>query len=232
MAHPTSTIRAEFDRIALLEGEGAWTQNSHYHDFLLRHVPPDCQHALEIGCGTGAFSRLLAARARRVTALDLSPQMIRIARVRSSQLANIDYRVADAASCDLPAEEFDCIASIATMHHLPMKPMLRRMRGALKLNGVLLVLDLMEPAGFYDLLTSAAALPVNACLRLIRSGRLRAPAAVRRAWAEHALYDSYPTLKEVRAACAEILPGARVRRHLLWRYSVVWKKVLVSGSEP
>jgi hypothetical protein len=28
----------------------------------------------------------------------------------------------------------------------------------------------------------------------------------------------------VRDACEAELPGAKVRRHLLWRYSVVWRK--------
>jgi hypothetical protein len=50
---------------------------------------------------------------------------------------------------------------------------------------------------------------------------------VRAAWAEHEQYDVYPTLSEAREACAQILPGASVRRHLLWRYSVIWRKVVV-----
>jgi hypothetical protein len=50
---------------------------------------------------------------------------------------------------------------------------------------------------------------------------------VRAAWAEHEQYDSYLTLSEIRKACDEILPGALVRKHLLWRYSVVWKKDVV-----
>jgi hypothetical protein len=52
-----------------------------------------------------------------------------------------------------------------------------------------------------------------------------APKEVRAAWEDHGKTDSYPTMPEVRALCAEILPGARVRQHLLWRYSIVWRKV-------
>ncbi len=29
---------------------------------------------------------------------------------------------------------------------------------------------------------------------------------------------------EVREVCRAVLPGAVVRRHLLWRYSIVWRK--------
>ncbi len=39
-----------------------------------------------------------------------------------------------------------------------------------------------------------------------------------------AAYDTDPSLTEVRDACEAELPGAKVRRHLLWRYSVVWRK--------
>lgn len=226
MPAPTSTIQADFDRIALLAAD-EWNHNSHYQEFLLGHVPAHCHKALEIGCGTGAFSRRLAGRAEHVLALDLSPQMIRIARECSTNFTNIDFRVADAVEWDFPAEQFDCIATIATLHHLPMDLMLSKMKSALKPGGLLLVLDLFEAKGLADTLMFAAALPVNVGLRLIKHRRLRAPAAMRAAWAEHEQHDSFLTLSQVRKLCARFLPGARVRRHLLWRYSVVWKKTVI-----
>jgi ubiquinone/menaquinone biosynthesis C-methylase UbiE len=153
--------------------------------------------------------------------------MIRRARERSVDFSNIDFQLADAAACDFPSEEFDVIATIATLHHLPFALMLRKLKRALKPNGTLLILDLFEPEGFSDYLTSALALPVNVCLRLIRRHRLRPPAEVRAAWAEHERHDSFLTLSQVRETCAKVLPGAQVRKHLLWRYSVVWKKTVV-----
>jgi ubiquinone/menaquinone biosynthesis C-methylase UbiE len=224
MAEALSTVRADFDRIALLAGEG-WDHSSHYHDFLARRVPADCREALEIGCGTGAFSRLLAQNSERVLALDLSPNMVTVARERSARFPNIDFRVADVLTLELPAERFDCVASIATLHHLPVKEVLPQLRRALKPGGVLLVLDLFEPDGMLDAAASALAVPLSLGLRLARRGRLRPPSEVRRAWEEHGRHDTYLTLAQVREVCAELLPGAEVTRHLLWRYSVVWKKV-------
>ncbi|HEX8177629.1 MAG TPA: class I SAM-dependent methyltransferase [Pyrinomonadaceae bacterium] len=228
MSDSASVISKEFDRLALItESADGWTQNSHYHGFLLRRVPANCRRALEVGCGTGDFSRRLAGRAEHLTALDLSPEMIRMARERSSEFKNIEFDVADAVERDFPDEEFDCVATIATMHHLPMKHMLSKFRRALRPGGVLLVLDLVEPEGFYDRVTNALALPACVGLRLLHQHRFRAPASVRAAWAEHEKFDTYPTLVEVRKACAELLPGAEVRRHLLWRYSLIWRKVVV-----
>ena len=71
---------------------------------------------------------------------------------------------------------------------------------------------------------SLLAVPAARLLRLRHTGRLGDPPELRRAWAEHGRSDRYLTLAEVRAACAGALPGASVRRHLLWRYSVVWRK--------
>lgn len=223
MAEASSKVRADFDRIALLAGE-EWGHNGHYHDLLLRHVPAPCRDALEVGCGTGAFSRLLAQRSDRVLALDLSPNMIGLAREASARFPNIDFEVADVLTRGLPAARFDCVATIATLHHLPVREVLPKLKGALKPGGVLLILDLFQAEGLSDALMSALALPLSVCLRLVRSGRLRPPREVRRAWDEHGRHDSYLTLARVREVCAEMLPGALVTRHLLWRYSVVWKK--------
>lgn len=216
-------IRADFDRLARYDTDD-WSHNGHYHGFLLRQLPVSCEAVLEIGCGTGGLARQLAARAGQVLALDLSPAMIRIAQARSAGCANIDYRVADVLAWDWPAERFDGIISVATLHHLPLAEILPRLRDALKPGGVLVVLDLFKSAGPRDRLLDALALPVSAVLSLLKNGRLRESPEVRAAWDAHGQHDAYLTLAEIRQACADILPGARVRRHLLRRYSLVWRK--------
>jgi SAM-dependent methyltransferase len=218
-----STIQTDFDRIALVSPDGS-LQNHHYSDFLLRQLPPNCQAALEIGCGKGEFSRRLAERSTRVLALDLSPEMIRIARTNSSSESNIEFQLADVMTYDLPREGFDCIASIATLHHLPLPEILGKMKAALKPGGVLLILDLFEPRGVVDALLNPLAILVSVTLRLIHHGRIRSSREARDAWAAHEHHDLYPTMNQVRELCAEILPGAQIKKHLLWRYSLIWQK--------
>jgi len=222
-------IQADFDRLALFSKDG-WDHNSHYGNLLLKHVPRDCESALEIGCGTGAFARLMAKRAGLVLALDLSPQMLQIAMERSQDYTNIDFRVANVLEWQFPAEQFDCIVSIATLHHLPLEEMLTKMQSALKTNGTLLVLDLFQGEGLPDVLRSALAVLVSATLKLIKTGRVRPSRAEQAAWAEHGQRDVYLTLSQVRKICADILPGAQVRKHLLWRYSIIWKKTAKSPA--
>jgi ubiquinone/menaquinone biosynthesis C-methylase UbiE len=225
-----STVEKDFDRLALLD-DGGWTQNNHYHRLLLRHVPANCGQAVEIGCGTGAFSRRLAEVAAQVTAIDLSPQMVRVARSQSAHLRNLEYCCADVMSCEFAAAQFDCVTTIATLHHLPLREVLIKLKEAIKPGGVLIVLDLFEPernllkpAGWRDAALNVFALGISGSLRLLHNGRLKPPKEVRAAWQEHGKTDTYPTMSQVRSLCADILPGAQIRQHVLWRYSLVWQK--------
>jgi len=131
-------------------------------------------------------------------------------------------------SWEFPLEQFNCIVAIATLHHLPMAEMLSKMRDALKVNGTLIVLDLFQAEGLSDILTSIVATPVNIVLQYIKTGQARIPCNVREAWAQHGRNDTYLTLSQVRRICAAILPGAKVRKHLLWRYSIIWKKTTIA----
>src|SRR5258708_5933233 len=71
--------------------------------------------------------------------------MIRIARASSAHLPNIEFQIADVMSYDLPPETFDCITSLATLHHLPLREIFLKLKAALKPGGLLLILDLFEP---------------------------------------------------------------------------------------
>jgi ubiquinone/menaquinone biosynthesis C-methylase UbiE len=217
------TIRRDFDRVALASDE-RWNYNAHYHGYLSARIPERCGQVLEIGCGTGSFARLLAGRAERVLAIDLSPQMIRLAREHSRSYANIDFVEGDVMSQQSPGEQFDCIATLTTLHHLPIEAALTKVRKALKPGGVFLCLDLYQRSTLTDLLSDCVAYPASLLLRTLKTGRPNPPRDVRAAYAEHEKTDTYLTLPQIERACADILPGALVRRHLLWRYSIIWKK--------
>ena len=225
-----SAIERDFDRLAQFDEEG-WNANSHYHNFLLRHAPAKCENTLEIGCGTGTFSRALSRRSRQVTAIDLSSEMIRAARSRSHQFPQIEFKVADIMTRTLPTAHFDCIATIATLHHLSHAEVLPKLKDALRPGGKLVVLDLYQPetnlltaGGVLDALLNLVAMGTSVTLRLFHKGRLRPPRAVRAAWEAHGKTDRYLTMDEVRMLYTSIFPGVTIRKHLLWRYSAVWLK--------
>jgi SAM-dependent methyltransferase len=150
--------------------------------------------------------------------------MVHLAQKRSKNCPNADFQVANVLEWDFPREKYDCIASIATFHHLPLEGMLEKTKSTLKPGGILLILDLFKSEWPEGLLMDLAAIPVSAILKLVKTGRLRDSAEVRAAWAAHGAQDVYQPLSVIRAVCAKVIPGAEVQRHLLWRYSLVWEK--------
>src|SRR5213596_2682619 len=59
---------------------------------------PSEAHVLDVGCGSGWATRLLADYAShgRVTGIDISDEMVRLARESSQTYANVDFEVASA----------------------------------------------------------------------------------------------------------------------------------------
>jgi SAM-dependent methyltransferase len=91
----------------------------------------------------------------------LSPEMVKIAQARSVDYPHITYLVADVLSTDLPAAHFDCIAFIATLHHIPLDVILPKIASALRPGGVFMALDLFQAKTPADFLVGVAAVVVN-----------------------------------------------------------------------
>ncbi len=226
MQRSMSDIQADFDQIALY-ADGAWNANDFYHERILACLPASGGKALEIGCGSGAFARLLARRYSAVTALDISPLMIARAREKSASIANIDYRCADVMTWEIPAGEFDCIVSIATFHHLAFEDLATRIQRALKPGGILVILDLFAASRLLERAWHSLALPLALFLRLRHQGLRRTDTAARKLWRAHGARDTYLTLPALRRLTRTLLPGAEIQRLFLWRYLLVWRKPFV-----
>jgi 2-polyprenyl-3-methyl-5-hydroxy-6-metoxy-1,4-benzoquinol methylase len=218
-------VREDFDRIArALHASGVGDELAGYERALLRCMPSSCERVLEVGCGDGALTRQVARRARSVLALDLSPEMIRLARARSAGFDNIDYRLADVTATDLPRRAFDVVFSAATLHHVPLAPTLERLAESVRPGGVLLVQDLVSRPGLLWV-------PVNAAAWLARRlPRVRGPrhggvgSAVSALYRVHGSGEAYVTPAEAVRTYARLLPGSRVVHHLFWRYTAVWRR--------
>jgi len=216
-------VRADFNRIARLEPED-WETDARYVERLLEGLPDPCDRVLEIGCGTGRITRRLASRCREVVALDASPEMIRVATEASDEHANIRYELVDFDRFEAAPGSFDAVVSVATLHHLPLRSSLARMRDWVRAGGALLILDLGRPNGLLGFGQRALAFPLSIALRFWHTGRLRLPSETRAAWDAHFEHDEYPALDELRAAACEELPGYHLEPHLFWRYSMSWRK--------
>lgn len=216
-------IIKDFNNIAGTD-VSVWEHNKHYHKFLLRHVPENCIQALDIGCGKGDFTRLLAQRSQKVLGIDLAPFMIKRAKEQSKENINIEYEIGDILEKDLGINTYDCITSIATFHHLPMREILIKLKTSIKPGGALIILDLYTEKNWWDMLLSAIAVPANIIMMIIKTGKPRKSKEEIRVWDEHAKHDKYMTIEEIKNICSKLLPGAKISRHLFWRYSLVWTK--------
>lgn len=76
---------------------------------LREHLDPGCE-ALELGCGSGRVSRLVAPHVARLVATDVSPTMVREARRNLAGVANTCARVTDGRTLrEFATESFDVV---------------------------------------------------------------------------------------------------------------------------
>ena len=96
------------------------------------------QSVLEIGCGTGNFTEKFAASGARIIAVDLSPDLLDIARQRS--LPGVDFRLMAFEDADVDGP-FDAIIASSVLHHLDLTQAWARTFSLLKPGGRLSVAE-------------------------------------------------------------------------------------------
>jgi SAM-dependent methyltransferase len=195
--------------------ERRWNHNIHYHPVLLAAVPERCRSALDVGCGEGVLARRLRRTIPRVTAIDLDEQSIELARA-DTQADEIDYVLGDFIAYPFEPASFDFIVCVAALHHMEAAAALNRMCELLTPGGTLAVLGLARSRYPADLPRDIAAVAVHRAHWLARREVWRSPAPT--------MWPPPHTYPEIRSLAECTLPGARVRRHLLWRYSLIWTK--------
>jgi 2-polyprenyl-3-methyl-5-hydroxy-6-metoxy-1,4-benzoquinol methylase len=205
-----------------------WDHNAWYHRLLLRQIPAGAQRVLDIGCGAGALARRLAAVVPQVDGVDRSAAMI--AEATRTAPSNLTLHQADALTVDLPEGAYDAVVSSSVLHHLPLAEALPRMAGWLRPGGVLAAVALPRIDVPRELPAEAAAIATHhglglafAALRPLTGANLFRYEPTHDAMP---VMDSALTTRDVRAEATAVLPGVRIRRLLLWRYLLTWRKPL------
>jgi ubiquinone/menaquinone biosynthesis C-methylase UbiE len=195
--------------------DGYWNHNIHYQPVILRAVPPRCGPALDVGCGDGMLAFRLAEHCTEVTGIDRDARMIALARERAeAHPGSINFVAADFLADPLPEVSFDFVCANTSLHHMDFAAALTEMAGVLRPGGHLAVIGLAKNGSLTDLVAEAPAAPVNLVFRAVyHEGNSGAP-----------IKDPDMTWSQVRATARTLLPGVRYRRHLLWRYSLLWRK--------
>jgi SAM-dependent methyltransferase len=197
-----------------------WNASAHYHAWLLSQVPSEARTALDVGCGDGRFTRRLADRGLEVDAIDRDAAMLGAA--RGGPPSRIHWIHGDVLDPTMPlrARGYDVVVVIAALHLMTSQHALARLRTLVGDNGSLLIIGLYRAEGVYDSIVSLLVLPLHLVIGAYRS----------RVYDALVRYDpNVPVgapregLRDVRAAAAAALPGARVRRRAFWRYTLLWR---------
>ncbi|MER7553462.1 MULTISPECIES: class I SAM-dependent methyltransferase [Streptomyces] len=197
-----------------------WDHNAHYHRWILRRLPGRFPGALDVGSGSGDLARLLATRAEAVHGIDADPAIVERARERTAPGAPVTFSVGDALE-DVPSGSYDVITCVATIHHLPFGEALTHFRRHLAPGGTLIVVGLYRPRSRSDYLIDAVAIPSNIAMAWIKNKGRKAPRPAAMTAPTRPATMAFPDI--VRDARL-VLPGARPRRRLFWRYTLVWKR--------
>jgi ubiquinone/menaquinone biosynthesis C-methylase UbiE len=87
---------------------------------------------LELGCGAGDLSLQLVRRGARLTAIDVSPGMIELARRRAPEAR---FLVAPAEQTGLPDESFELVVGKWVLHHVDVAAAATEIRRVLRPGG-------------------------------------------------------------------------------------------------
>jgi 2-polyprenyl-3-methyl-5-hydroxy-6-metoxy-1,4-benzoquinol methylase len=91
---------------------------------------------LELGCGTGYFTRELARSGANIVAIDVSPELLEIARADCSA-PSVRYEIQNASALSYPDAVFDSVVGSSVLHHLEIEEALREIYRVLKPGGTI-----------------------------------------------------------------------------------------------
>ena len=143
-------LRQEFNEWAKA-GRGEGMERGHgpvgQQAIELMNIPPDAR-VLDVGCGSGWASRLIAAKARegRVVGIDISDEMVTLSAETSTNYPNVEFRVASAEALPFADVEFTHAFSMESLYYYAdITAALKEIRRVLSPGGVFVtVVDLYQ----------------------------------------------------------------------------------------
>jgi ubiquinone/menaquinone biosynthesis C-methylase UbiE len=111
------------ERLAgVLETRGADPRQQAMRHTFLADIPfPESARVLEVGCGTGVLTRVLACRPEigTVVGVDVAPSLLSRACDMAADLPNVTFQEADAMALPFEDETFDVVVFDSTLTHVP-----------------------------------------------------------------------------------------------------------------
>ncbi|MFI2361857.1 class I SAM-dependent methyltransferase [Promicromonospora sp. NPDC019610] len=207
-----------------------WSHNDRFHGWILRRLPGRQRgagrlpgrrrRALDVGCGTGLLLSRLRGRFDEVLGVDADAAMASVAAERFARDPSVTVRHARFEEVD---GTFDAVTMVAVLHHLPLEAALRRAAGLLAPGGRLLVVGLARADSLTDLAWDVPSSLLNPLVGLVKHPQpVRNP--VDDGGPPMPVRDPAETFAEISRTARAVLPGARVRRRLFFRYTLEWTR--------
>jgi SAM-dependent methyltransferase len=193
---------------------GRWNHNTHYYPLILDAVPHGAMRALDVGCGEGMLARELRQRVPDVVGIDLDQASIDLAEAQNAN-DRVHYVRGDFLLYPFELASFDLVATVATLHHVDAVAALSRIRDLLKPGGVLCAVGLARSQLPRDIPIEIGGAVAHR-FHALRKGYWQHPSPT--IWPPP---ETYPGMRRI---ARELLPGVRFRHHVLWRYSLTWRK--------
>ncbi len=141
-------IAGDYDRVNRVISFG---QIGRWRKKLLERVDKsDSGRVLDLGCGTGQLTRLIAdnVRAEEIVGVDLTPEMIEKARSKLPETygQKVRFLISKGESLDLPTDYFDLATSAFTLRNVQdIELVLSEMKRVVKPGGKVINLELSKP---------------------------------------------------------------------------------------
>jgi ubiquinone/menaquinone biosynthesis C-methylase UbiE len=118
-----------------------------YYDPFLQALPSPNAKVLDVGCGSGRSTLLVAERAKFTVGLDLSPTLLLLAHERQCAQAqtNVAWILGDIHSLPFADSSFDYIVSCNALRLTNLHLTLNRLKALLVPGGRLVIRDVVKP---------------------------------------------------------------------------------------
>jgi SAM-dependent methyltransferase len=132
-------VELPFDGERFIPGMAGAIELEHIHRYALARELAEAKLVLDIACGEGYGSRMLADVAARVIGIDISDAAVAHAR-QTYRSPNLEYRTGSCAAIPLESGSVDLVVSFETIeHHDQHDEMLDEIARVLKPGGVLII---------------------------------------------------------------------------------------------
>ena len=124
---------------SLVNGDTRAPSDRLYSELInLLHITPK-QRILELGCGFGRTIPLLYELTHQISAVDISPRMIELARQSHGMLKGVSFQVSEAENLPFDGHHFDCVICFGVFDALTQTEALIEMNRVLKVGGCVLI---------------------------------------------------------------------------------------------